>query len=217
MKRSKKLGINVWAVMFLTAIVSMGWVCQPPPEKTSTEKSPPKPSPYTGVSMEIDPNRPGWVDRGGGFFTGDRGKAFYGVGAANAMLGDVRRVAAETSGRADLVRSFGSRITDLVKIYSRGMVKDGKSDTEDFAQVVTKAFSSMTLSMAFAEDHYLDKSEKMFYALVRMDYGIFKQELEQLQNLSKEYKDIILKNAEVAFDELDAQGEKHKPQSEDAE
>ncbi len=165
--------------------------------------------------MEIDPNRDEWVDLGGGFFSGDRGKAFYGVGAVNAKLGaSIRRVAAETNARADLVRSFQSRISDLVKIYSRGMVKGGKSDTEDFAQQVTKAFSSMTLSMAFPEDHYLDKSESVFYALVRMDYGIFKQEIERLQQLSREYKDEILKNKDAGFDEL-AEEEKKQQQREE--
>ena len=155
-----------------------------------------------------------WVVQGGGAYSGQRGKAFYGVGAVtNEPNVSLRRVTAETNARADLARTFKSKISDLVKIYNRS-IKSGNDlnsqSNEAFAQQATIAFSQMELSGVPIIDSYYDSNEKSYYALACLDVDTFKQQVDEMKNLSKEMQDQIKKNADAAFEELQKSGENNK-------
>ncbi len=158
-------------------------------------------------TVQTDPDRPDWVDRGGGAFPAEAasGSAFYGVGPADAVSHPTttsRRTAADLNARADLARSFQTKIEELVKAYER-VVSDGEmANVESFHQQATTGFTSLTLVGAAIIDRYYDRDEKTQYSLCRMDVESFKDQLKQLNNLAEEVEQIIIENADAAFDEL---------------
>ena len=113
-------------------------------------------------------NRPDWIDMGSGAFPGDVGTAFYGVGLAELRTHPTlssRRTAADLNARAELARSFKTKIDDLLKAYER-IISDGETSTvESFHQQATTAFTSITLTGAFIVNRYYDASEKAQYSL----------------------------------------------------
>ena len=150
-------------------------------------------------------DRPDWIDMGSGAFPGDVGSAFYGVGLAEAKTHPTlssRRTAADLNARAELARSFKTKIDELLKAYER-IVSDGTLTTvESFHQQATTALTNITLTGAFIVNRYFDRSEKAQYSLARMSISDFKNQIEQLEELSDEVESIILDNAEAAFGEL---------------
>ena len=150
-------------------------------------------------------NRPDWIDMGSGAFPGDAGSAFYGVGLAEANTHPTlssRRTAADLNARAELARSFKTKIDELLKAYER-IISDGEVATvETFHQQATTAFTSITLTGAFIVNRYFDPSEKAQYSLARMSIMNFKSQIEQMEALSEEVESIILDNAKAAFGEL---------------
>jgi hypothetical protein len=158
------------------------------------------------MAKEPAPGRPKWIDQGGGFFSGDRGKAFYGVGvASNISSPSLQRSVAETQARADIARVFKSKIENLVKVYTRSISggPGNRESPEQFAQETTRAFTSMELSGATVIDHYFDPRQKALYALAILDAEAFKTQLENLNELSEQTRQIIQENADKAFEELD--------------
>jgi len=164
-------------------------------------------------SRTVASDRPEWADKGGGFYTADWGKAFYGVGAASNINNvGLRRNAADTQARADLARNFSTRIEDLIKIYAKsvsGGVENAVSE-EQLAQQATRAFTDMDLSGAIIVDRYYDSVEKVQYSLTKLDMNMFKNQIDKMKELSQEVKNLIEKNAETAFGELDERVAKEK-------
>lgn len=157
--------------------------------------------------VKTDPNRPDWVDRGGGAFPGDAvaGAAFYGVGPAGSKSHPTptsRRTAADLNARADLARSFKTRIVDLVKAYERVVSDEELANVENFHQQATTGFTDLVLVGAAIVDRYYDRYEETQYSLCRMNPSKFKDQLKQLNDLAEEVEKIIIDHAEEAFDEL---------------
>jgi len=157
------------------------------------------------MNPEIDPNKPGWAEKGGGFFDGDKGTSFYGVGTITRMRNvSLRRTGADTEARADISRIFKSHIANLVKVYQRELTDMDKNASEAFVQDATKAFTSMDLSGAQIIDRYYSVQEQTQYSLAVLDLNSFKDQIEKMNNLSDRAKQIIIENADKAFEEIDA-------------
>jgi len=160
------------------------------------------------TSRQVASNRPGWVDKGTGYFSGERGKAFYGVGAAtNIMNVSLKRKTADANARASLAAIFSTKIKELVKNYvksiSKGVGENIRITEEQFAQSATKAFTEMELSGAIIIDRYFDSVEKTQYSLAVLDLSLFKDKVKEMKNLSQEVQNVIEQNAEKAFNELE--------------
>lgn len=163
-----------------------------------------KPKKIDTMKPSVEKDRPGWVDKGGAFYDGEKGKAFYGVGAVSGMKNvALRRTAADTQARADISRIFKTHISNLVKIYQREVTDIDKSAAEAFAQEATKGFTSMDLSGAMIVGHYFSIAEGTQYSLAVLDMAGFQNQVEKMNNLSKQVQEAIIKNADKAFDELD--------------
>jgi hypothetical protein len=164
-----------------------------------------------GGSNQLTPTkgRPEWIDKGGGVFTGDQGRAFYGVGAAsNISSPSLRRTAADVQARADIARVFKTHIADLVKVTTRSISGGGDAATasessEQFAQSATKAFTSLDLSGSQVVDRYYDTGERTQYSLAVMDINAFTDQVTQMNELSDRARQAIVSNAEQAFAELE--------------
>jgi len=163
-------------------------------------------------SKQMASNRPGWVDKGTGYFTGDKDKAFYGVGpASNIVNVALRRKAADAQARAELAAIFKTKIQDLTKIYARsvsGGTGEIRIDEKQFVQSVTKALTELDLSGAIIIDRFYDPVEKTQYSLAVLDMSLFKDKIKEMKELSEEVRDVIEKNAEKAFEELEAESKK---------
>lgn len=150
-------------------------------------------------------NRPDWVDMGSGAFPDEENVAFYGVGLAELMTHPTlssRRTAADLNARAELARSFTTKIEEMLKAYER-IVGDGElANIESFHQQATKAFTDLNLTGAFIVNRYYDPSEKAQYSLARMSLTDFKSQIEQMEELSEEVEQTILNHAEEAFGEI---------------
>jgi len=158
--------------------------------------------------------RPAWVDKPGGIYSGDRGKAFYAAGvASNIQNVASRRTIAETDARTKLARVFQTHIKDLVKkawLYrSEGGVEVRISE-EEFASEATKGFTDMKLTGSIILEYYYDSEEKTQYAYATLDVQGFRDELSRMKALSAEAKDIIERNAQKLFDELEEEATKSK-------
>jgi len=163
------------------------------------------------MTPQQEPNRPGWVEKGGGFFEGDKGKAFYGLGAISGMKNvSLRRTASETQARADLARVFKTHISNLVKVYQREVSDIDKSASEALAQEATKAFTSMDLSGVQIIDRYYSPAEETQYSLAVLDIAGFTNQLKNINDLSDAIRDKIISNAEKAFTDLDSLENKGK-------
>ncbi|MFC1725511.1 hypothetical protein ACFL4T_07770 [candidate division KSB1 bacterium] len=165
-------------------------------------------------TKQMASNRPGWIDKGTGFFAGDNGKAFYGVGAAtNISNVSLRRKASDAQARAQLAATFKTQIEDLTKIFAKSTSEGGaqvQMSEEQFVQATTRAFTKFDLTGAVIIDRFYDNVEKTQYSLSVLDMSLFKSKLKEMKELSEEVKNAIEKNAEKAFEELDKKSEKEK-------
>ncbi|MBT5874176.1 MAG: hypothetical protein HOH43_12215 [Candidatus Latescibacteria bacterium] len=165
-----------------------------------------------GGSNQLTPTkgRPAWIDQGGGFFTGDQGRAFYGVGAAsNISSPSLRRTTADVQARADIARIFKTHVADLVKVTTRSVsggadAASATESTQQFAQSATKAFTSLDLSGSQVVDRYWDATERTQYSLAVMDMNAFSDKITQMNELSETAREAIISNADQVFAELEA-------------
>jgi hypothetical protein len=149
-------------------------------------------------------NRPGWIDKGSGFF---EGSAFYGVGGVSGVsLPSLRRNSADAAARADLARIFHTYVADLLKIYSSSEIANGTSEdqVEQLAGQATEVFTEMELPGALIVDRYYDEKEQTQYSLAKLDVEGFKRNAMQMKSLNDLFKDSVQKNAENWFRELDS-------------
>lgn len=184
---------NALFSVFLTISVLMLMNCGGP---KVGDRTPPIP--------EKRPKGKEWVDQGGGFFKGDRGRAFYGVGGVSGMKNvSLRRTGADTQARADISRVFKSHIANLVKVYQREISDMDKSAAEALIQEATMVFTSMDLTGAQIIDRYYSVNEQTQYSLCHLNLASFEDMIEKMDTLSKQAQDMIINNAEKAFKELD--------------
>ena len=155
-----------------------------------------------GGGRKLASDRPEWVDRGGGFFTGERGQAFYGVGAAGRIPSvSLRRSAADAQARVDLTRVFHANVRDLLKAYTlvggpyRGII-------EQHTQEVIQALMEMDLPGSHIIDRWNDPAEKTQYALAVLDLSMFQERVDRMSPLSSEVRDALRTNARFAFKRL---------------
>ncbi len=161
----------------------------------------------------VSSSAPAWVNKSGGFYEGDRGKAFYGVGASTGLTNvQLRRTAAETNARADLARMFQTRVQDLVKIYSAAIQAgpDNATSEEALTSQITRSLTDMELSGTTVIDHYFDPNTQTEFALAMLDAEGFKNSLDKVKQLNEQVKMQVKFNAQKGFEELDQQIEKNK-------
>lgn len=179
---------SIWSVLLVAVMVTMLAGCGGS-EKATTSS-----------------NAPEWVAKGGGYHDGERGKAFYGVGASTGVTNvQLRRTAAETNARADLARMFKTRVQDMVEVYASALQagSDGRVSEEASTSQITRALTNMELVGSVVIDHYYDSSDKTQYALVVLDVEGMKSSLDQMKQLSEAQKAAVKKSTEDAFKRLD--------------
>jgi len=152
----------------------------------------------------VSTNRPGWIEKGSGFFKGEAGKAFYGVGVSSGVSDvSLRRDDADAAARVDLARTFRSRIKNLLKAYRAATGTGEKAASERHIENATKAFTDVELNGVPVIDRYYDTAERAQYSLVTLNAKAFKEQLAQARGLSEASRAAIRERAAEAFDALE--------------
>jgi hypothetical protein len=166
-----------------------------------------------GSQQTIDhPDEPEWVSKGGGAFTGEGGRKFFGVGAVSGVRNKaLARSTADQRARADIARVFETYVAALMKDYARSTTAGDMSATseeQDVTQTI-KTFSKTTLSGVQIVDHWRDPDDGTLYALAELDLEGFKGSAQKMQELNSKLRDFVRENAAKSFDELSAEEAKH--------
>lgn len=149
---------------------------------------------------------PAWVLKGSGAFTGDRGKAFYGVGSAPKMV-DValQRDRANNRARRQILQIFNNYIAYMMKDYARSTTAGdmSKESYESDVLQVQKTISIGDLNGAQIVDSWRDPADGTIYSLAVLDLAAVAEIMANKGELDAKLRDYVRANAAKAFDELE--------------
>ena len=157
---------------------------------------------------------PSWTLIGGGAFTDDRGKAFYGVGSATGIKNySLQRQVADDRARADLAKVFEYYVEALTKDYQAHTTAGSfaESTEEQNSEAALKVVVSQTLRGVVIVDHFEVPERREFLSLARLDYDAFKRNVEQaetFQELPPQVREDIKERADALHEEMEAEARK---------
>ena len=157
---------------------------------------------------------PKWVLIGGGAFTDDRGKAFYGVGSATGIKNySLQRQVADDRARADLAKVFEYYVETLTKDYQAHTTAGSfaESTEEQNSEAALKVVVSQTLRGVVIVDHFEIPERRELISLARLDYDAFKRNVEQaetFQELPPQVREDIKERADALHEEMEAEARK---------
>ena len=157
---------------------------------------------------------PAWVLVGGGAFTDDKGKAFYGVGSATGIKNfSLQRQVADDRARADLAKVFDYYVETLTKDY-QAHTTAGSFDTsteEQNSEAAVKVVVSQTLRGVMIVDHFEVIERKELISLARLDYDAFKRNVvqaEEFKQLPPQVREDIKERADKLHEEMEDEAKK---------
>ena len=162
----------------------------------------------------VDYKAPKWVLVGGGAFTDDKGKAFYGVGSATGIKNySLQRQIADDRARADLAKVFEYYVETLTKDYQAHTTAGSfaTSSEEQNAEAAVKVVVSSTLRGVTIIDHFEIPERRELISLARLDYDAFKRNVEQaeaFQELPVQVREDIKERADALHKEMEAEARK---------
>ena len=157
---------------------------------------------------------PKWALIGGGAFTDDRGKAFYGVGSATGIKNySLQRQVADDRARADLAKVFEFYVETLTKDYQAHTTAGSfaESTEEQNSEAALKVVVSQTLRGVVIVDHFEIPERRELISLARLDYDAFKRNVEQaetFQELPPQVREDIKERADALHEEMEAEARK---------
>ena len=157
---------------------------------------------------------PKWALVGGGAFTDDKGKAFYGVGSATGIKNfSLQRQVADDRARADLAKVFEYYVEALTKDYQAHTTAGSfaTSTEEQNSEAALKVVVSQTLRGVTIVDHFEVIERREFLSLARLDYDAFKRNVEQaeaFQELPPQVRKDIKKRADDLHKEMEVESKK---------
>ena len=157
---------------------------------------------------------PSWILIGGGAFTDDRGKAFYGVGSATGIKNySLQRQVADDRARADLAKVFEYYVETLTKDYQAHTTAGSfaESTEEQNSEAALKVVVSQTLRGVVIVDHFEIPERRELISLARLDYDAFKRNVEQaetFQELPPQVREDIKERADALHEEMEEEARK---------
>ena len=157
---------------------------------------------------------PSWTLIGGGAFTDDRGKAFYGVGSATGIKNySLQRQVADDRARADLAKVFEYYVETLTKDYQAHTTAGSfaESTEEQNSEAALKVVVSQTLRGVVIVDHFEIPERRELISLARLDYDAFKRNVEQaetFQELPPQVREDIKERADALHEEMEEEARK---------
>ena len=165
---------------------------------------------------ELMPKKmPAWVIKGSGAFKTGGNQNFYGVGAVTGINNKpLARTASGNRARAEVAKIFETYTASLMKDYMASTTggaivgADSATSEEQHVEQAIKTFSATTLSGVEIVDFWSDPEDGTLYSLAKLDVAKFKDSLDQIKELNSQVRDFVRKNADKAFDNLEAEEEK---------
>jgi hypothetical protein len=155
---------------------------------------------------DLTGSAPAWVTKGSGAFTGDRGKAFYGVGSAPKMIDlAMQRDRSADRGRRAILQVFNTYIAYMMKDYARDTTAGDMSKESYEADVlqVQKTISIGDLNGAQIVDTWRDPADGTIYSLATLDMNAVTDLLASKKELDAKLRDYVRTNAAKAFEDLE--------------
>ncbi len=160
----------------------------------------------SGLMATTSSGAPAWVLKGSGAFTGDRGKAFYGVGSAPKMV-DValQRDRSNNRARRQILQIFNNYIAYMMKDYARSTTAGdmSKESYESDVLQVQKTISIGDLNGAQIVDSWRDPADGTIYSLAVLDIAAVAELMANKGELDAKLRDYVRANAAKAFDDLE--------------
>lgn len=156
---------------------------------------------------------PEWVIQGSGAFEKDSGKIIYGVGSAtNIKDFSLLRNAADAEARSEVAKVIDVYTSSLFKMYKESTSVSGNNNPSEAQQVekVLKETVVMSLSGVELVNHWQDPRDGTLFALAKYELNKFKDSIENTRELNVEMKELVRKNAERAFDDLEKEEAKQR-------
>ncbi len=172
----------------------------------------------SGTKSQLPPNfipiqdldAPEWVTKGK---TSSDSNAFYGVGLSHGIHNTaLLRETADNRARGSLMDVFDIYIAKLHKDYMESATQgDMSASTEtQYIERALKSVTDMTLNGSEIVDHWQNPNNGELYALARVDFENFQQNLAKYNELSREIRNAIKQQAEKSFEDLDRELEKRR-------
>lgn len=151
---------------------------------------------------------PEWPRKGCAAFSGEKKKWICGVGSMEGTNNlSLCRSTAMARGRTEIARELNLRVKAMVKDYQRTVTGGGAmhvtADDEQYASDVAKQITDISLPGTRLEDMWFSEDGHCF-ALMVLDLNGFKDALAGAMTLDQSVRDYVIRNAEKAFQELDA-------------
>ena len=159
-------------------------------------------------------NPPAWVLVGGGAFTDEKGKAFYGVGSATGIKNfSLQRQVADDRARADQAKVFDYYVETLTKDYQAHTTAGSfaTSTEEQNSEAAVKVVVSQTLRGVMIVDHFEVIERKELISLARLDYDAFKRnevQAEEFKRLPPQVREDIKERADALHKEMEVEAKK---------
>jgi hypothetical protein len=157
---------------------------------------------------------PDWVIKGGGAYSDERGKAFYGVGSATGIRNfSLQRTVADDRARGDLAKVFEVYMTSLTKDYQAHTTAGSFENTseEQNAENALKVVVSQTLRGVMIVDHFEIPERREFLSLARLDYQAFENNVEAnetFRRLPEKLQKDIKERADKLHEEMEESARK---------
>ena len=187
--------IMIILILLFGACTSIPTIPEPP--KALSEYEPPK-----------------WVIQGGGAYTDNSGKAFYGVGSATGIKNfSLQRQIADDRARADLAKVFEYYTQSLTKDYQAHTTAGSfeNSSEEQNAENALKVVVSQTLRGVMIVDHFEIPERREFLSLARLDYQAFENNVEAnetFRQLPEKLQKDIKERADKLHEEMEESARK---------
>lgn len=155
---------------------------------------------------------PDWVLKGSGAFDVDRGKVFFGVGAASGIKNKALALTtADNRARAEIAKTIEVYVAVLAKDYMASTTAGDMSASaeEQHVEQALKTFSKATLHGATIVNRWIDPEDGTIYSLCELDILAFKDMLDNYKELDSKVKDYVRENAEKLHSELEEMEQKN--------
>lgn len=157
---------------------------------------------------------PEWVQQGSGAFSGDRGKGFYGVGAASKIMNPaLRRNTADANARAEIAKIMNTYVANLLKQYNESVSDGDPNKAPQEVQMVTntlKSFTQAQLQGVQIVRHWISNDGSTEFALAQLDFSQFKDDMNQVKALNDRAREVIKARADAGFAELEKEEAKRE-------
>ncbi|MFO7915811.1 MAG: hypothetical protein R6U43_08970 [Candidatus Krumholzibacteriales bacterium] len=150
---------------------------------------------------------PDWVLNPGQFDSDDN---IIGVGVVSGVRNEALAMkTAENRAIGSIARVFHTRVEGIMEDYMASTIS-GEIDSSEEQNIINvqRTIVGQSTSGIYVDKRHIDEDDNTVYAMARLDFDTFRDNLEKLNEIDMAMKEYVQKNAEDAFKRLDVQIDK---------